>query len=81
MNLNRNTDIIKQNGECFANVNTQNSLIKKMVSSVAENIYSFNLVCGSSVDKQTAKEMQGTYWTRVGTLNEEEYDDVEVVTL
>ena len=80
MELNRNIDIIRANNTDYVNVKSNNRLIRKMVESIAEDVYSFNILFGSQVDAETAKEMKGTYWMSSGPSNGYKYgEDVQIV--
>ena len=79
--LTRNTDIIRTNNGDYINVNSQNRLIKTMVNSIADNVYSFGIRFGASVDANTAKEMQGTYWASAQADANEYSEDVQIATL
>ena len=82
MELNRSTDIIRQNNQDYININTKNRLISQLISSSAEDIYDFNIPFGSDVDPEKAEEMRGTYWIRATISDNNKYnEDVQIVVL
>ena len=80
--INKSTDIIRQGNKDYINVNSSNRLISRLSGSSAENIYAFNIPFGSAVDKETANNMQGTYWLRVPSSDNIKYnEDVTIAVL
>ena len=80
--LNRTTDIIRSNNRDYVNINSKSSLIKRMITACADDIYSFGIRFGSKVDAETAKEMQGTYWANVQTVDATVYgEDIQNTVL
>ena len=79
--LSQQTDVIRQNNSDYLRANSQNSLIKQMVSTIAEDhIYSFPVLFGAIADKNTCDEMKDTYWIPAGRSEAREYDEeVEIV--
>lgn len=73
--LNQNTDIIRAYNGDYANINTKNSLIQKMIAMSAEHIYSFGLIFGRIVEHEQAEQMKNTYWLRVSQAGNSKYDD------
>ncbi len=82
MTITKKTDIIRQNERDYLNINSENRLIAKMLGTSAEESHSFNSMFASNFDKDTVKEMEGTYWLRVTASDGRTYsDDVTIATL
>ena len=80
--LNKKTDIIRNNNRDYLNVTSENSLIKKLVATSAENAYGFNVLFGQFFDQGKVEEMKGTYWLRVPNSDDTIYnDDVNLETI
>lgn len=82
MELSKKTDIICSSGKLYANATSPKRFIRKLVSGIADEVRSFNLMFGSCVDKNVAMNMEGTYWTCISDLDKMEYsEDIEIATL
>ena len=80
--LNQNTDIIRVHNSDYANINTKNSLIQKMIAMSAEHIYSFGLIFGRIVEHEQAEQMKNTYWMRVPQSDNNQYgEDVQMTII
>ena len=77
----RNTDIIRKYNKDYLKVTSKNSLIKQRVGTIADNVYSFQILFGAYADKKTTEEMEDTFWLCGGNSEDCYYDeDVEIVT-
>ena len=80
--LSKNTDIIRVHNSDYANINTSNSLIRKMIAMSAEHAYSFGLIFGRIVEREQAEQMKNTYWLRVPQSDNRQYgEDVNMAII
>ena len=80
--LNKETDIIRMYNSDYANINTSNRFIQKMVAMSAEDIYSFGLIFGRIVEREQAEQMKNTYWLRVPQSDNNQYgEDVQITII
>lgn len=80
--MNKTVDIIRQNNKDYANLNSPKGLIAQLIASSAEDCYEFHIPFGSIVDKQTTRDMEGTYWVRVPQSDNTKYSkDIEIAII
>lgn len=80
--LNQNTDIIRIFNSDYANINTKNSFIQKMIAMSAEDAISFRLISSLVGKYEHMEQMKNTYWLRVPQSDNKEYgDDVQMTII
>ena len=80
--LNQNTDIIRIFNSDYANINTKNSFIQKMIAMSAEDAFSFRLISSLIGKYDQVDQMKNTYWLRVPQSDNKEYgEDVQMTII
>ena len=80
--LNPNTDIIRINNSDYANINTQNRFIQKMMELSAEDAFSFRLIATLIGRYEQTEQMENTYWMRVPLSDNNQYgEDVNMAVI
>lgn len=66
--------------QAYANPNTNNSLIKKMVSKFWDEVYGFEYLSQSTkFDPSLRKTLKGTVWVRVPVMDKEQGKNFSIV--
>lgn len=77
--LNKDTDIIRVNKSDYANINTKNRFIQKLMELSAEDAFSFRLIATLIGKHEQMEQMENTFWLRVPSSDNNQYgDDVKV---
>ena len=80
--LNQNTDIIRVHNSDYANINTKNRLIQRLIAMSAEDAISFRLISSLIGKNEHAEQMKNTYWMRVPQSDNNQYgEDVQMTII